>query len=641
MKPVPNGNPLVPSHLNDAQILAYLDGELSPADAQRARAHLESCWTCRSWMDVVQGRINTFLRIRQSMLPQPTAFDDSRVEQFRQRLARHAQAAEAAWSWQDRVADFAASWRNRAASVAGVLAQHQRASIAAAMAICLVVVMFTDVLNTRVSADTVLSRAESYESAHVPATGLVARSSVKVERIDRQSGRAHDLGTITVVRDSATPLTLVSTQTAAGKVLSAEVKSTQPDTELLKSVLADDDPGSRLATYLASRNWVPEVSAAGFRSLIEDRESKDSSARRQGREFELHYPFAAGHSSGISEALLRVDAQDYAPSSISLMTGGAAAQREYRFTRTSLSFEPRPVEMAGLSLPAERVGSTGERFAAAPQQRRVVPLSYANSRASEAEVEAARALHRVDSCLGEEVYLFPMSDGSLLVQGLVETASRRTAIREALRGAPGELRIEVYLPREIRNGSELYNPPDQGGDRPPAGAGLASSTTLADLSSERMPLYESLYRHFSQPGASTDEINKNVTAFSSEVVTLARQTFLHAWALKKLEREFSASRTSGLSASAMQEVERMRLDHRRWIATLAHRQTEMLSELADPELVARAAQVSAGAEETEDVLRLAQEQNDLVRALFTTAQSRQDANANLAHLLALLRRMGS
>lgn len=35
-------------HLEDAVILAYLDGELSRADARKAKHHLQSCWKCRS-----------------------------------------------------------------------------------------------------------------------------------------------------------------------------------------------------------------------------------------------------------------------------------------------------------------------------------------------------------------------------------------------------------------------------------------------------------------------------------------------------------------------------------------------------------------------------------------------------------------
>jgi len=35
-------------HLEDAVVLAYLDGELSRAAARKAKEHLQRCWSCRS-----------------------------------------------------------------------------------------------------------------------------------------------------------------------------------------------------------------------------------------------------------------------------------------------------------------------------------------------------------------------------------------------------------------------------------------------------------------------------------------------------------------------------------------------------------------------------------------------------------------
>lgn len=35
-------------HLEDAVILAYLDGELSRVNARKTKHHLQSCWKCRS-----------------------------------------------------------------------------------------------------------------------------------------------------------------------------------------------------------------------------------------------------------------------------------------------------------------------------------------------------------------------------------------------------------------------------------------------------------------------------------------------------------------------------------------------------------------------------------------------------------------
>jgi len=631
-----NKNPVAPSHLGDAEILAYLDGELSADERQRASSHLEGCWTCRSTMTDLQARIDSFVQFRKDLLSSPGSFDDMRVEQFRQRLARHAKDSQASpkW-WEDRIGRLG-TWGQRCFSGAlTFVVHHQKATVAVAVSLCLVVVMFTDVLNTRVSADTVLRRAESYESSLVPASGQVARSSVHVECIDRRSGATQDLGTLTILREPQTPIAYVSAQSPSGRVVTREVKTSDEEAAVLSTILQQDPANSNLVEYLTGRHWVPDVSAAGFQSLIEGRSSADSSARRDAGEYELHYPFAAGHKSGIAEAMLRVDAKTYAPESVSLTNG---AQQEYRFTRTALVFRPRAIELASLNIPAERSNPVGGRSASSTSAR-AVPLTYANSQASEIEVSAAAALHQVDSCLGEEVYLFPMSDGSLLLQGLVATPARRDTIRQSLTSVSGDLHVDVYLPREIRSGTQLLNPPDQSPGNLPQADASSSKLTIADAVVDQIPLYQNLYKHFAQSGTDREATDKQVLIFSNEVVTLARQTFLHAWALKKLDREFTAARTAGLSSEALKKIESMRASHRQSVATLARQQQAMLSQVADPTITANAAQLASVSEE--DLLVLAREQSELVRSLFTPSASVRDSVTSLTKLLALLRHMGA
>ena len=196
------------------------------------------------------------------------------------------------------------------------------------------------------------------------------------------------------------------------------------------------------------------------------------------------------------------------------------------------------------------------------------------------------------------------------------------------------------MPRELKSGSELYAPPDQFGDKPSVSSIPSTTATLADLSSAKMPLYDRLFQQFSQSGASADDTNKQVAVFSNEVVALARQTFLHAWALKKLDRQFSEQRTAELPTEARDRIEQIRQDHRRWISTLAQRQAEMLSKIAGPEVVAGVSEVSGGQQDSSTLLHLAQQQNDLVRSLFTTSQQAPEASVSLSQLLGVLHRLG-
>ena len=639
-------SPFVP-HLNDVQLVAYQDGEMPRAELETARTHVESCWICRSRLGAVQEDIDRFLEARKILLPATPAFAESRVEQFRQRLQRHAVENEGAG------ASLASrAWDGLTAALRGfasAVGQHRKAAIAAGLAACLLVVMFTDVLNTRVSADTVLARSTRYETEHRPAKGQVSRVSVRVEKIDRQKGGAQQLGTIIAVHDSETPVTYWDAHSLSGSFENTAADEAARITgSMMRAVLPNDNENAPLIEYLDQQRWLPDFSVDGFRRLVGSRGSSETSAQRTGDVFELHYPFAPGHSSGITEARLLVSAQDYAPMSISILTSAEHAAQEYRFTRTSLASEPRSAELAHLivSPGASEVSVTHSspgNAGATPPLQKSVPLNYANSRATSEEIEAAEALHKVDACLGEEVYLFPMSDGSLLVQGLVDSPARREAIRQSLRTVSGPLRMEIYVPRELKNGSELYSPPDRFAGGAEAGENAAGSvpTTLADLSSSSMPLHDRIYKHLSRSGVPGEETEKEVAIFSNEVVTHARQTFLHAWALKKLDREFSPERVSGLSASELREVEKIRQDHQKWIANLADRQAEMLFTIADSPAVASMSEAASGQTDSDTLLRLAREQNDLVRSLFTTSQQRPEASSSLSRLMVVLRRMGS
>ena len=67
----------------------------------------------------------------------------------------------------------------------------------------------------------------------------------------------------------------------------------------------------------------------------------------------------------------------------------------------------------------------------------------------------------------------------------------------------------------------------------------------------------------------------------------------------------------------------------------------MLAAVADPSLSRGASGLAEAKQSDADLLRLAQEQNDLVRALFTTSQPTSEPETVLSRLMTLLHRMGS
>jgi hypothetical protein len=623
---VPDNKALRAAHLDDPILLAYQDGELSGAEKESATSHLESCWHCRRRMSVLENRIGAFVDSQPSDDTQIQIEHVQRVRQFRERLSRHAEEFEAQRTYGDAVRD---GWR----AFAGFLNLHRRAAIASVVAAGLLVVLFTDAVGTRVSADTVLSRAQAYEGTLTPHQGQVRRISMRVERVENGADNPILLGNVTLLEDGDTQQTALALEPVTGKesdfVVAGSGSLASPATPVSLDALPPE-----LNRAMQEQHWLAAVSVEAFRNWISGLGPGDARLKKESAYFTLVYPLTANHE--LSEARLRVDRKTYAAMGLSVFVRSSDATTEYRFTPLLAATELRTAELT-------RLFSTRSSTAAVhPIMQRVSgkvgPLPYSATRATDAEVRLTAALHKADACMGEEIHVFPMSDGSLFVQGLVDKPERRDAVIQALRAVDPSLKAQVFLPRELKNGAQLFDLPYQAPELP--SAPHAGPATLADLSSERIPLYQELYQHFSRPGASADDTNQQINAFSNEAVTIARESFLHAWALKKLDLQFPAERAADLSPTAVRELEQMRQDHRRWIATLSRRQAEMLSVIlkAQPK---EAASADARITDTESLVRLTREQNELVRSLFTVSTTEAEPDANLARLVSLLRRTGS
>lgn len=57
-------------HLTDEELVLLSDNEMSKSQAGKARAHLGSCWTCRTRMSEIDGAIADFVRVYQADSPQ-------------------------------------------------------------------------------------------------------------------------------------------------------------------------------------------------------------------------------------------------------------------------------------------------------------------------------------------------------------------------------------------------------------------------------------------------------------------------------------------------------------------------------------------------------------------------------------------
>src|SRR5262249_8953303 len=155
-----------------------------------------------------------------------------------------------------------------------------------------------------------------------PTSGTVLRSVVHVEVSSTGRKEPRELGTVTLVRDSVTPRihldvnllgkpeTRITIPNATG--VGTLGKNAFASTSLLAPSVLD---------YFEEVNSFPDVSVGEFRKLLADRGTTRTGVSRPGRTLDLHFPFAAGHVSGIREAIFRVEKDTFLPAELILAMG--------------------------------------------------------------------------------------------------------------------------------------------------------------------------------------------------------------------------------------------------------------------------------------------------------------------------------
>ncbi len=621
------------AHLSDEQMVAFLDGEAERGAVAQERAHLETCWQCRARMHDIEGSVRTFVDAREMLRPEADQLQPAPVEQFRQRLLRHAAISESLAPAS--LGDAILRWAGQVRMFVGA---HRRAALAMLAATAVFVVTFSDLLNTTASAESILAHAQAFESQRKPGREQVEREMVRVQSVDRRSHAVRQLGDISWVEDGVSHLAEVkATVSASAKEEGRVVRDDSEAGVWIAKWMRQSGMAQPIGNYLAAQQWRAEVSVPAFRKLIAARGATGNSVEKVDGLYTLHYAFAQNHVSGIAEAMLSVRTSDYEPVRVSIVTNDAAGDTEYRFDRIAITIAPRTPELARLFDEANHASTApAKESGLEPALVHAVPVSYLATPPAAVEIAAIVALHKVDACLGEEVNVFPMSDGSVMVQGLVDRPERRDAIRRALSSVNGPLTVHIFTPGEVRRASDLYTPPDQIVERG-VGVHRVPTMTLADLSSEQMPLYPQLIIHFSAEGRTREEAQAQLAAFSNELVSSARQTLLHAWSLKRLEHEFPVERLGNLSPDEAATLDKIRLDHRRWIAILSRRQREMLTQIG----VEKSAGTPLPSEAGSDlILQTAETENSLIRSLFTVNTESEDTSNSLSRLMSLLEQLG-
>ena len=74
-------------HLDETQLLAHIDGELSQTARQEVTEHLQSCWSCRGQFHDLCARVESYVENREQHLPDSSSDSGDRIAELRRRLA--------------------------------------------------------------------------------------------------------------------------------------------------------------------------------------------------------------------------------------------------------------------------------------------------------------------------------------------------------------------------------------------------------------------------------------------------------------------------------------------------------------------------------------------------------------------------
>ncbi len=376
-------------HLNDGELLRYLDGELSPRETKRARTHLEACWECRTQLNSLEETIGECVRYRNSVasrLPDPPSpwFD---IQRACQRIdQRHGGPA---WT--------AVAWRG----LSSLIARPRRWSMAlAALAIALLVV-------------------DQFRNApSVKAAELLEKASAQAES---------SLGGPRYIQISS------GGKSATRIVGGAGFASLAPAEESLTGNLR---PLFEEANY----SWHDPLSAASFVTW------RDSLSQKDDEVTTVTNPLAPGEKvyrirtttpvSRLAEATLQLTLDQLQP------VHGAYRFRGYPLVEISAVAAPpalpEPVAVAASPAPAP--------VPPAPQpEPELVDVARPATPAEELRVLAA--LHRLGADLGAPVDV-RRTGGHVMVTGFGVNPELRARIQEELSGMP-RVSVDLETPHPV------------------------------------------------------------------------------------------------------------------------------------------------------------------------------------------------
>jgi len=256
----------------------------------------------------------------------------------------------------------------------------------------------------------------------------------------------------------------------------------------------------------------------------------------------------AGDARGLVQATLTLSRADLHAVEQTLVARHEGELRQYRFLETS--YERRPVSAVApavfepdaelLSGGPVSPGDKAASLSSTPESVGGAPAAVIAT--TELEIEALRLLNQAGADLGEQISMERTSEGRLRIQGITDTAERKSEILRALAPVSNHpaVKIEVSTAAEAaaRQARQL--------------AGPVKIEQVAPAE-DRIPTYHELRRHFAARETPESQMDAEISRFAIRVSARARQALQRAWALKRLAGRFSEEDLRSLNPEAREK----------------------------------------------------------------------------------------
>ena len=297
--------------------------------------------------------------------------------------------------------------------------------------------------------------------------------------------------------------------------------------------------------------WQLSPSAKDFNALIGGADRASLEIRPAF--YVISYANTEGEAKaqGLLKATLVLSSADLHAIEQTLVVRQGSEVREYRFMEASFErhapstvapavFEPDR-ELLVLSEKTKDEGAKVSAVAAKPLSPSSAPPSSRAVATPALEVELLRLLSGSGADLGEQVSVTRTSEGTLRVEGVVDTERRKSEILRALSPVANNPAVRVEV-----------NTADEAARQRPSTSTSPSSVIVerVEAATSSIPAAAELRRHFSARGLSNEQVELEVSRFANRMLNLSRQAQQHAWAIKRLAERFSPEELRALDVDA-------------------------------------------------------------------------------------------